>query len=89
MLFVSDIHGSITALEQVLFWFKELGCKQLISLGDLLNHGPRNPIPEGYNPSQVAERLNDMANQIIEIRGNCDSEVDQMLCRFPIMADYN
>lgn len=29
-----------------------------------------------------------MADEIIAIRGNCDSEVDQMLLDFPILADY-
>ncbi|GAA4885884.1 phosphodiesterase [Ferrimonas pelagia] len=89
MLFISDIHGSITALEKALDWKAKLGCKSLVLLGDLLNHGPRNPIPEGYDPQAVAERLNEMADCIIAVRGNCDSEVDQMLCRFPILAEYN
>ncbi|SHG97990.1 phosphodiesterase [Ferrimonas marina] len=89
MLFVSDIHGSITALEQALQWKEKLGAQTLVLLGDLLNHGPRNPIPEGYDPQAVAQRLNAMADQIIAVRGNCDSEVDQMLCQFPLLAEYN
>lgn len=55
-------------------------------LGDVLNHGPRNALPEGYAPAQVAEKLNHFASRIIAVRGNCDSEVDQMLLHFPITA---
>ncbi|WP_428772082.1 phosphodiesterase [Vibrio sp.] len=88
LFFASDIHGSLPATEQVLTAFQHSGADQLILLGDILNHGPRNPIPAGYQPTEVAEALNQYANQIIAVRGNCDSEVDQMLLKFPIMADY-
>lgn len=57
-------------------------------MGDILNYGPRNGLPEGLDPKGIAEMLNKMADQIIAIRGNCDSEVDQMLLDFPILADY-
>ncbi len=57
-------------------------------MGDILNYGPRNQIPEGIDPKGIAECLNSMADKIIAVRGNCDSEVDQMLLDFPIMSDY-
>lgn len=86
---ISDIHGSIIALERVLTQLEPWQPDHYLLLGDLLNHGPRNPLPEGYNPAAVADRLNELAPQIIAVRGNCDSEVDQMLLRFPITAPYN
>lgn len=86
---ISDIHGSISALERVLTRLAPWQPDHYLLLGDLLNHGPRNPVPEGYHPAAVAERLNELAPQIIAVRGNCDSEVDQMLLRFPITAPYN
>ncbi|GGA84818.1 phosphoesterase [Neiella marina] len=89
MLFISDIHGSITALNKALAYKIKLGAKHLVLLGDVLNHGPRNPIPEGYDPAAVAARLNQYADCIVAVRGNCDSEVDQMLCDFPLLAEYN
>ncbi|WP_298442244.1 phosphodiesterase [uncultured Ferrimonas sp.] len=89
MLFISDIHGSLSALEQALQWQQKLQANTLVLLGDILNHGPRNPIPDGYDPQGVAERLNQYADRIIAVRGNCDSEVDQMLCQFPLLAHYN
>jgi len=87
-MFASDIHGSLPATERVLERFAQSGAQWLIILGDVLNHGPRNALPEGYAPAQVAERLNPIASRIIAVRGNCDSEVDQMLLHFPLTAPW-
>ncbi|ATF91750.1 Phosphodiesterase yfcE [Cedecea neteri] len=88
LMFASDLHGSLPATEKVLERFAHSGAKWLVILGDLLNHGPRNALPEGYNPSAVAQSLNSVADKIIAVRGNCDSEVDQMLLQFPITAPW-
>mgnify|MGYP003365319281 FL=1 len=88
LMFASDIHGSLPAAERVLTLFANSGAKWLVILGDVLNHGPRNALPGGYAPAQVAERLNSVAERIIAVRGNCDSEVDQMLLHFPITAAW-
>jgi putative phosphoesterase len=88
LFFASDLHGSLPATEKVIDKFNQSGADHLVLLGDILNHGPRNPIPEGYNPPAVAELLNQYATSIIAVRGNCDSEVDQMLLTFPMMMDY-
>lgn len=87
-LLVSDIHGSLPALEKVLDYYDQEHCDMLCILGDILNYGPRNSLPAGLDPKAIAERLNERAADIIAIRGNCDSEVDQMLLRFPILSDY-
>lgn len=87
-LIVSDIHGSLPALEQVLDYYEKEGCHMLCILGDILNYGPRNGLPEGLAPKEIARQLNKMADDIIAVRGNCDSEVDQMLLDFPILSDY-
>ena len=88
LMFASDIHGSLPATERVLERFAQSDARWLIILGDLLNHGPRNALPDGYAPAQVAERLNEQASRIIAVRGNCDSEVDQMLLHFPMTAPW-
>jgi len=88
ILIASDLHGSLPATEQVLHVYKSLHADHLVLLGDLLNHGPRNPIPEGYAPDKVAEQLNEFSHHILAVRGNCDSDVDQMLFKFPMMSDY-
>ncbi len=90
MLFIcSDIHGDYQALQLTLAAFEQSGASHLVCLGDVLNHGPRNPLPKHYAPLKVAEALNQIAEQIIAVRGNCDSEVDQALCQFPLLAEYN
>lgn len=61
---------------------------KVVLLGDIYNHGPRNPFPEGYAPMQVAKMLNDSKDFIRVIKGNCDSEVDQMISEFPIESDF-
>ena len=87
-LLVSDIHGCLPTLERVLHFFDQGHYDMLCILGDILNYGPRNRIPEGIDPKGIVERLNAMKDRIIAMRGNCDAEVDQMLLEFPIMADY-
>lgn len=87
-LIISDIHGSLPRLQQVLDFYEKTQCNMLCILGDILNYGPRNGLPDGLNPKGIAELLNHFTDPIIAVRGNCDSEVDQMLLDFPIMADY-
>ncbi|MBE6730610.1 MAG: phosphodiesterase [Ruminococcaceae bacterium] len=84
----SDIHGSAYYCEKMLEAYKEEKADKLILLGDILYHGPRNDLPEGYAPKKVIEMLNPLKDEIICVRGNCDAEVDQMVLNFPIMADY-
>ncbi|MCQ2771047.1 MAG: phosphodiesterase [Clostridia bacterium] len=90
MIFViaSDIHGSAFYLKKLLEAYKKEHAEKLILLGDILYHGPRNNLPNGYDPKEVISLLNDMKDEILCVRGNCDAEVDQMVLEFPIMADY-
>ena len=84
----SDIHGSAYYCEKMLEAYKNEKADKLVLLGDILYHGPRNDLPEGYAPKKVIEILNPLKDEIICVRGNCDAEVDQMVLNFPIMADY-
>lgn len=84
----SDIHGSSFYCDKMIEAFKREKADKLILLGDILYHGPRNDLPEGYAPKQVIPMLNEIKNKILCVRGNCDSEVDQMVLEFPITADY-
>ena len=86
--FASDIHGSASACEAVLTRYAAESADRLILLGDLLYHGPRNELPERYNPKAVIALLNGLPDFPLCVRGNCDAEVDQMVLDFPIMADY-
>ncbi|MDT1790568.1 metallophosphoesterase, partial [Salmonella enterica] len=48
LMFASEIHGSLQATERVVELFVQSGAQWLVILGDVLNHGPRNALPEGY-----------------------------------------
>ena len=87
-LVLSDIHGGADELSQALTYFDQYQCDYLVLLGDLLNHGPRNKVPESYEPPKVAQLLNAMNTKIISVRGNCDSEVASMMFNFPCNAPY-
>ena len=58
-------------------------------MGDILYHGPRNDLPKDYAPKRVIEMLNPLKDKLLCVRGNCDTEVDQMVLEFPIMSDYS
>ncbi len=88
VLFASDIHGSAYFCGKLLEIYRQSGADRLVLLGDILYHGPRNDLPRDYNPKQVITMLNQYKDQIYAIRGNCDTEVDQMVLEFPILADY-
>ena len=84
----SDIHGSKTWCDRLVRAIEVEQPDQVILLGDLLYHGPRNPLPDGYAPAEVAAMLNGLADRLTAVRGNCDAEVDQMMLEFPCLADY-
>lgn len=88
IMIASDIHGSYYYAEKLTEAYRASGAERLVLLGDLLYHGPRNDLPRDYNPKAVIDLLNSMSDEILCVRGNCDTEVDQMVLSFPIMADY-
>ena len=88
LLFISDIHGVPSTLEQTLAAGAALGYDKIVLLGDLLYHGPRNGVPNFYDPVKVACLLNGLKDRIVAVRGNCDAEVDQLMFEFPMMGDY-
>lgn len=88
LFIASDIHGSATATKKMIERFYEEQCDHMLLLGDILYHGPRNDLPGGYDCKSVVQQLNAIKDKIWCVRGNCDSEVDQMVLEFPITADY-
>ena len=88
IMIASDIHGSAYYLRQLLEQYKAEQPDKLLLLGDILYHGPRNDLPKGYAPKEVIDLLNPMKEDILCVRGNCDTDVDQMVLEFPILADY-
>lgn len=83
----TDIHGSAYWAQKVADKFASSNADLLVLLGDVYNHGPRNPFPRDYNPTKVAEIFGAIANKIVAVRGNCDSQVDQMISNFTFVEN--
>ena len=88
LLIASDIHGDIESAKVLIDELEKRGCDKMLLLGDVLYHGPRNDLPGRYAPKEVIALLNGYKDKILAVRGNCDTEVDQMVLEFPILADY-
>ena len=88
LMIASDIHGSSFYCRLMLDAYRREQADRLLLLGDILYHGPRNDLPREYNPKDVIDMLNPLKNEILCVCGNCDTEVDQMVLEFPILAEY-
>ncbi len=88
LMIASDIHGSALYCAELCERVKAEKPDKLLLLGDLLYHGPRNDLPDGYAPKEVIKMLTNLKDLILCVRGNCEAEVDQMVLPFPCMADY-
>ena len=88
LMIASDIHGSAYYCRKLLEAYEREQADKLLILGDILYHGPRNDLPKEYNPKEVIAMLNPLKHELLCVRGNCDTEVDQMVLEFPILADY-
>ena len=88
IMIASDIHGSALYCRRLIEEYENEKADRLLLLGDILYHGPRNDLPDEYAPKKVIEMLNEKKDEIFCVRGNCDTEVDQMVLKFPILADY-
>ena len=88
LFIASDIHGDLDSAEKLVEAYKASNADKMILLGDLLYHGPRNDLPATYAPKSVISILNSIKDELLCVRGNCDTEVDQMVLDFPILSDY-
>lgn len=83
---ISDTHGSLIAWQKALKILQDVDL--ILHAGDVLYHGPRNPLPEGYQPAELAEELKHCPIPLMIVQGNCDCEVDQMVLSIPIQSPY-
>ena len=84
---ISDTHGHEMRFQKAcdkFFYNADL----ILHAGDVLYHGPRNPMLEDYNPAGLARKINNSKIPIVIARGNCDSDVDQNVIKLPIQAPY-
>lgn len=89
LMVISDIHGIKVNLPKIKEKYEEFNCDKLVVLGDLYYIGPRNKMIEGYDILGVQNFLESMKDNLICMRGNCDSEVDISVSNFPIMQDLS
>ncbi len=87
-LIASDIHGSASFCRKLVERFHEEKADRLLLLGDILYHGPRNALPEGYAPMETAALLKGLKGSVFSVRGNCEAEIDEVVLEFPSSADY-
>lgn len=88
LLIASDLHGSIESLRFLVEKARQMEPDMLVLLGDLVYHGPRNPLPEGYDTRLVMREMPDLTElpcPVTAVRGNCDAEVDLGLLPFPVV----
>ena len=86
-LIASDLHGSAYYTKRLIERYRAEGADRLVLLGDIYNHGPRNPLPEGYAPMEVAAALNPLVKELIVVKGNCDSDVDTLISEFEFVSE--
>ena len=89
ILVASDLHGSWAWTKKLLNKFEEEKADKLLLLGDLYYHGPRNPLPDEYDPKKVCEALNGLKDKLVVVKGNCDAEVDEMISNFEFGQTYS
>ena len=88
LLIASDIHGAADWCARLMDAINTESPDRVVLLGDLLYHGPRNDLPKDYAPKEVCKMLNEIKNELLCVKGNCEAEVDQMVLEFPVMASY-
>ena len=80
----SDIHGSYKYGKMFFEKVEMYHPDKILLCGDFYYNGARNVPPEKYSPKDVVALLNQYADKIIAVKGNCESEVDQWVSDFPI-----
>ncbi len=84
---ISDTHGSVERWQRAMEGpFRDVSL--ILHAGDILYHGPRNPLPEGFDPLALTREINNLQTPLLIARGNCDSEVDQMVLDVPIQSPH-
>lgn len=87
ILIASDLHGSSYYAKKIIEIYALENAEKIVLLGDVYNHGPRNSLPKDYQPMEVAKTLNAVKENLIVIKGNCDSAVDTMISEFDFIED--
>jgi len=82
IIVASDLHGSYSAWKKAEKYVLESDL--ILISGDILYHGARNPLTDGYNTSELSQELNDSDYNIMMVKGNVDSLVDDWVLPYPL-----
>ncbi len=83
---ISDTHGSLASWQRALEVWGEVD--YIIHAGDINYQGPKNPLPEGYDPMGLAQAINASPAPVLIARGNCDSDVEELVLEVPMANPY-
>lgn len=84
---ISDTHGGLKAWQEVMAGvFSEVDF--ILHSGDIFYHGVKNSLPEGYDTVGLARAIAALTTPLLVCKGNCDSEVDQLVVDVPLQAPY-
>lgn len=81
---ISDLHGYPERFRKALDFIRD--SDMILCAGDVLYHGPRNPILDGYNPMEIAEEIKNCTTPMLIARGNCDAEIDMEVTGFKVFV---
>ncbi len=84
---ISDTHGHEGAWQSA-FDKAFHDADMILHAGDVLYHGPRNPMKADYNPAGLVGKINNCPVPVIIAKGNCDSSVDASCLELPVQAPY-
>lgn len=84
ILACSDTHGRLTAVKRLVEVIETEKPDVIMHLGDFLYNGPRNGVPEDYDPMGVANLLSKYKPILLGVEGNCDSRIDQMVMDYKL-----
>ena len=83
---VSDTHGCVESWRKTFSYLSD--AEVILHAGDVLYHGPRNNIPQEYQPAELVKELNSCTVPLVFAAGNCDAEVDGMVLEAPLQNPF-
>ncbi|NLC77421.1 MAG: phosphodiesterase [Clostridia bacterium] len=84
---ISDTHGDFRVWQAIYERYLQ-DIQLILHAGDVLYHGPRNPLTAGYAPGELARHLQELPVPLLIAQGNCDSQVDAMVTELPLGSQY-
>ena len=78
-MIASDLHGSAVYCRRMLEAFEREGADRLLLLGDVLYHGPRNDLPEGYYVLMTFDAKPELPAELDRVLGITDGVMRSLI----------